>query len=493
MPFMGEPTDVLDPTLFRLTMSVVAEMDAKVSEYLARDGHTYVPHRRRRRVSSYDSGWPNVGSEWPGGKETESVAYGELFGLDVGTLNPFAYRDISQLGELRAYIEGTPSIVDRIRMPVMDGKHDDIAARMFEHEVADLPASIFDRAKALGLDVDGPGTAALYRLREMAWLGPELDFQLVVPLVLTDIDIEQALEIGPGTRIEPLNDDDLRAMANDYDVSGVPGPVADAVRFAVVIDMPPMPNPGPGRRLLSGRQQPDTTEVDTVCEALRIVTSRQTGWARVFRRPMGWADHWKDDLPEYHLLHTARRYPTVFDNYGWLEPVEKITGAEIEYLPTVASALASASQPTRLAARRLSMAQVRDTPDDRLIDACIGLEALLGQKDAELSYRVALRAAALLSSRADNSMDPEGVFRVARQVYARRSDLVHGNTSTKRATMQLSPEGPNLPTSALAVWLLREVLRERLLRADKWKVEDLDAYVLTRLASVPAPDPASEA
>lgn len=474
---MGALSEVLDPTLFRLTMAVVAEMDAKATEYLKTGA--WAPHRRKRSVSTFESGWPRVGRLWPGGDETDAIAFGDLFAHARGPSSPLAYSDLTSMAELRAYVEDTASIRDRVR-PSSRRKNDELEERLFAFEVASLPRSIYDRAKALHDGVEAPD---LYILREREWLATDLPYQLVVPLIMTDIDVEESFEIDAQRRIERLTDDDLRAMAQDYDVSGVPGVVADAAKFALVIDMPPAPNPGPGQRLFAQAELVDTSPVEEVCEALRVLTTQDTGWARIFRRPLGWAESWKDDLPEYHHLHTARRYPPRFDNYGWLKPVERITTTEIGLLPRAISALATGSDQVRLAARRLSMAQVRDAPDDSLVDACIGLEALLGQKGPEISYRIALRATALLASRADNPLEPSVVFKMARHVYARRSEIVHGGTSTKTATLRLAADEPKYSTSGVAVWLLRQVLHERLIRRDSWTVDDLDAHGLDRLAA----------
>lgn len=94
--------------------------------------------------------------------------------------------------------------------------------------------------------------------------------------------------------------------------------------------------------------------------------------------------------------------------------VRKVKREELDRLPAVTAALSDTAKLTRLAARQLSAASIRDTPDDQLVDACIGLEALLGQEGAELSYRIALRAAALLSSRANDPAPPDVIFRMAR-------------------------------------------------------------------------------
>ncbi|NUU19047.1 hypothetical protein HP550_17500 [Cellulomonas humilata] len=478
---MSDHTNALDPKLWELTMAVVREMDAKAIEYLGRDGSPYLPRRRRRSVSKFEHGWPNVGS-LTAADQVDAIAYAELFGATKDAIHPFAYEDVEALRDLITYVRTTPSILERTLPATSRSPEDATIKRILEYNVRDLPLSIFDRAKALGFEIDSAEVLDLYRQREKSWLAPELPYELVVPLVLTNLALEATFEIDDESRIELLDDNDLRQMSADYDITGVPGPVADAARFAIVVGMPPLLNPGEGRRVFIRENLPDTTRVDAVCEGLRIVSSTQTGWARVFRRPLGWADGWTNDLPAYTLLHSSRRYPGAFDDFAWLKPGTTVTREELDRLPTVTSALTSASHTTRLAARRLSTALVRDAPDDQLVDACIGLEALLGQKGAELSYRIALRAAVLLSSRSTDPLPAELVFRMARTVYARRSDLVHGSVSEKQAQFEV-PSGAPIATNTVAVWLLRQVLQERLLRPGHWRVEDLDDQVLQALRS----------
>lgn len=343
-----------------------------------------------------------------------------------------------------------------------------------------FPNSIYDRATALGLEMNDPAVADLYVQREKSWLAPTLEYQLVVPLLLTDFDIgDEGLQVDDVTHIERLTDDDLRRIS-DIDNFTVMSPLANATKWAVVVDMPPMENIGEGRMLFA-QESIDTRSIEAVCDAIRIVSLARPGWARVFRRPRGWARHWEDYLPNLDHVFTARRYPSYFENYGWLKKHTEVTADEATQLPAVAAALKTTTAQAKLASRRLSMALLRDTADDQLIDACIGLEALLGQKGAEISYRVSVRAAALLASKTDEPRSPEAIFKLVRKVYDRRSELVHGSTSGKHATVQVKEGGPELSTNSVAVLMVREILHERLLR-DDWSVEDLDAMVLKGLA-----------
>lgn len=477
------PEGVMDSELYSLTMTVVAQMDAMVTKYLAEDGYKYVPYRNTRTVKAFDSGWPNVGMDE---KDESRVAHRDLFAHKTSSIDPFAYDDIPGMPALKEYVTTTESVTERVRPQNAAGTLPaDLSDQLMETTIVLFVASIYDRAMALGFKVDAPAVADLYMQREKAWLAPTLEYQLVAPLVLTDIDIlDEALQVDADTRLERLTDDDLRRMS-EVDRFKVMSPLADAAKWAVVVDMPPMENIGEGRSLFMPDDPVDTSKIDAVCDAVRIVSQARPGWARIFRRPRDWATGWKDDLPNLNHAFTARRFPSDFESGGWLKKHPCVTSEEAAQLPAIVAALTKGSAQAKLATRRLSMAMLRDAPDDQLIDACIGLEALLGHKGAEISYRVAVRAAALLSSHPDAPRSPEVIFKATRKVYDRRSELVHGSTSNKNASFELTPGKEPMPTHAVAVWLLQDVLHERLTRPG-WTVASLDALVLSGLAQADA-------
>ena len=484
------PEGVIDAELYRLTLTVVVQMDAMVTGYYQGEGHRYVPYREKRQVMAFDSGWPNV---WSKEKDETRINRADLFAHKQSVIDPFAYDDIPGMAALKAYVTTTAAIRERVRPNNAGGNlSDELADSLMDTTIVLLPSSIYDRATALGLKMSDPAVGDLYAQRERSWLAPTLEYQLVVPLLLTDIDIpDEGLQIDDVTRIERLTDDDLRRIS-ETDRFTVLAPLADAAKWAVVSDVPPMENLGDGRMLFTRDAPIDTRGAETVCDAIRIVSLARPGWARVFRRPRDWARHWEDNLPNLTHVFTARRYPSYFEEAGWLKSHTGVTAEEAARLPAIVAALKDASAQAKLASRRLSMALLRDTPDDQLIDACIGLEALLGQKGAEISYRVAVRACALLATKSDEPRDPELTFKLTRKVYERRSELVHGSTSGKHANVQ--PNGASGPfsTHSVAVWLVREVLLERLLRPD-WTVEDLDLLVLKGLAPINPSDPEGDA
>ncbi len=78
----------------------------------------------------------------------------------------------------------------------------------------------------------------------------------------------------------------------------------------------------------------------------------------------------------------------------------------------------------KVALRRLSLGMERKNPEDNLLDYMIGLETLyLPDGNAELSFRLSVRAAFLLSL----SEDRKTTFDFLRKMYTVRSNIIHGS------------------------------------------------------------------
>lgn len=78
----------------------------------------------------------------------------------------------------------------------------------------------------------------------------------------------------------------------------------------------------------------------------------------------------------------------------------------------------------KVALRRLSLGIERENLEDKLIDYMIGLEALyLPDGNAELSFRLSVRAAFLLSSK----IKRKNTYNFLKKMYNVRSSIVHGN------------------------------------------------------------------
>lgn len=476
-PSDDRPAQVRDPELWNLSRAAVQGAGAAADAYL--QSGRWRPRVVLASVGTFGGGWPNLSRSRLSTPDDAPTDYTQLFGATGGSLSPIAYAEVPELVALIEHVRNREDLRSRVWLASATG-NTEVEERMMAYEVADLPLSLLARARATEAATDDD-LLLLYLQRERAWLLDPLPVELIIPLSLTALDLDAPLVIDDRTRIEPLDAATQRARApSDYSVAGVPNPVVSAATHAIVLSGRQLQNPGPVPRML-GRfdESLPIADADLVCQALRILTDIDVGYAQVLLRPLGWADRWNHDLPPLMTVHTLRRYPEWFDDYAWLREPKPIERAVLEALPDTFAALRVASARVGLAARRLSLAVTRSADDDRTIDACIGLEALLGEGRDELSHRLALRAATALGTRPVNPLDPESIYKVTKKIYAKRSALVHGTPDDRWQALTL--DGERHGTAGFAVELLRVLLADALSRPGGWTPSSLDSALLAAL------------
>ena len=125
------------------------------------------------------------------------------------------------------------------------------------------------------------------------------------------------------------------------------------------------------------------------------------------------------------------------DEGRWLEEdLPVVTADALGEAGRVFRALQVAPRRLTLAAERLSAAMLREREADRILDLCIGLEAVLGDPSpGETTYKLSLRAAAVLAD-AGHAIAPADVFREVKAIYRFRSDIAHGRDPARRRTLR---------------------------------------------------------
>lgn len=479
----GEPRE---PELWRRTLAAVREAMAAVDTYRQNGG--WLPRVKLPSVDSFDSGWPRISSPPIMVPDTAPVEHSALFGPKRHRLRPIAYSDVAAIVELIQYIHDRDDLRMRLTPEVISDlseEHARAIEQFIELEVANLPLSIMDRARAIGADASSDDQLlALYLERERAWFLDPLPVEYVAPLTLTTLDIDEPLVLDSTSRLEPIDEATHAARASDmWRSGGVPDPVIGAATHALVLSGQTLPNPGPLPRPFANNDAAlvPFAEIDHVFEALRVLTSIDVGYSQILRRPLGWADRWKHDLPPMFEVATVRRYPDKFDDFGWLKKPKPIDAETLARLPEFVTSLRDAATNVRLASRRLSLAALREADDDRTVDACIGLEALLGEGRDELSHRLALRAATVLATRHSHPASGQRVYDLMKKVYSHRSAVVHGTSGDKSRTISIDDR--TLGAAEVAVLLLRELLTDALTRPGKWTPKTLDAMLLEALNS----------
>jgi hypothetical protein len=429
-------------------------------------------------VGSFDSGWPNLREGGLFHGADDPTDFSALFGPTRGPLKPLEYADVPELIAVAQYARDHGTLRQRLTLSA-PGK-DDVEDWLLKIEAVELPLSILERSRAGGV-CDDADLLALYVQRERAWLLDSLPVEYVIPLAPTALDLDEVLQLDDNVRLERLDPGTQasRAPASST-IATVPAPVVSAATHALVVGPLMIENAGPGPRLFGRAPEAIPLDVaDFACQVLRLVSHIDVGYAQVLRRPIGWTDRWHYDLPALSVITTVRRYPERFDDYGWLRAPNPIPRAALEQASGLSSSLRMAPPNVQLASRRLSMAAMRDTDEDRTVDACIGLEALLGEGHDELSHRLAIRAATALATRPEEPADAQTVYDLVKKVYSHRSAVVHGTQSDKSSTLPVG--NVDWLAADVAVMILREVLIDALKRQPRWTPKTLDAQLLASL------------
>ena len=442
-----------DPQLCELTLAAVHAANTRVKAL--EDENRYIgsyfnfPHFRR-----FDNGFPNISDIG-----SNPINYREAFALRPGEFTRIAYRDVPELAAVIDYVLAQPDLRARIVGDTPGGSalsaDDDYA----EIGAAFLPLKILDRARHLnGADPVPTLLQELYLEREAPIFEEQLPVEIVVPIILTRFTEEDRIEIAPSIFLEEM--DEPTQLARCYDRSigykNVHRVVVEAATHAFVFTDYHVNR---SYAWFCNRLTYFTTDrIDTVFTALELVSDVPTGYAQILLRPLGWADDWKADLPPLSSGVTVRRYPPAFEDGGWLRETEAIPVELLSRFGTAFQRLNVANKAVQLAARRLNSAMLRDRDDDMLIDLCIGLEALFGDRQGEIVHKLALRVAAM-TALADPTipLTPPDAFRAMKQIYDYRSRLVHGDVGPERRVFT-SETGVEHDKVALATTFLRGAL-----------------------------------
>jgi hypothetical protein len=278
----------------------------------------------------------------------------------------------------------------------------------------------------------------LIRAVELFIDDPHIHFRCIVELLHFQMEAE-FIALPNGLSIRRLSDDEVSEMhGGDYWNIVNPFLPRDTVcGYAVTAqfsepklfnDSPPSP---------SSEYADLISNLDQVLIALRTFKAGETGFSTV--RMIG---------PEFFgprasFGRTGDLPVPMFGNY-------RLDSSEIDRFRQHASyVFAKLDSALELACSRLSDAETRNRPQDRLLDAVIGLEAVLlaviGPDDrrGELVYRFAMNYSTFFNG-------AEERFRqslIARDLYAHRSKIAHGGT-VKGENLKLGEERVSLPAAA---------------------------------------------
>ncbi|HEY0071605.1 MAG TPA: hypothetical protein VGE04_16695 [Chloroflexia bacterium] len=460
-----------DPQLYTL----LAEATRAALEYIAsldpaKDYSYLGGHEHWRKIEWQENGLPEFSS---GSKPKDYYNVLAPFGKDLPDSVAAAFQP------LLTYIEGHSRLNTYFGPQVRDGDESDmrwlsIFVLVTYGDVVDRYIHLYKRT-----EFSEELFKELYLQFERGFLDDHLPIDIVVPVLFTKFDFD-LIELAEGIFIERMEDafQIARVMlaASTYRDAGLS--IAPATHALVmrgwqtrstyhleISNLAHYPSSYP------------TDIIDRFFAALRIAADVDTGYSQLLMRPMGWIQHSRAYLPPLEGALT-RKYPARLDGRQE-EPVPTISADVAAQVGQLFRALDSTdNQKLVLAASRLNMCLLRENEVDAILDATIGMEALLSNDSQEVIHKLSLRMAALAPLSRAVMPAPVQVFRAMKKIYSYRSKVAHGNApGTKEQSITIEGIG-ELPTLHAAVMFLRMALSVLLEKQQYLQPEKIDEELL---------------
>ncbi|SKC50415.1 HEPN domain-containing protein [Plantibacter cousiniae (nom. nud.)] len=471
----------MHPKLADLMIEAALGMYTFGQEALAKG--SYLPRAEEVPYKQNEQGWPSITrSYYSLGGKSELVEWTRVFGAEKNQVLKFDVSDVPALAPLidEAVADKT---LDRAFDPLGMSRHDAATRRrLVAGGAVREAATLLMRAEALGL-VSAATLRDVYAQWERGHFKSEVAGDLMFPILLMRFDVADRFEVGPGVSIERIPESIHRMRSLPMGHGDVNPFLASAATHALVLHDQRFDNSdGPlARRIRFDLQAPGKKDADLFFQALSIASGEESGYAQICLRPDDWATDWQLDLPPLELISSLVAYPQSF-NGGWNGEGVSIDAEALAGLPALFAGLQSTTSRARLAARRLRQSSTRERREDIVIDACIGIEALVGEEHDELVHRMGLRASVALSK---VGWSARRAYDVLKKVYGHRSKIVHG-TEPKNAMMTI--DGEEYEVTATAVFLLRSLLQAHLSATPPWSPASLDADLFEAIGGLKALD-----
>lgn len=237
------------------------------------------------------------------------------------------------------------------------------------------------------------------------------------PVINLDSDVD-SLEFGPGLLLRRLSEAEVTEFYGNPHLRMIYGGLW-ALRIHEFILEGDLQEP----LVFAGQNThpgPSCTQValgllDKATLALRAFKQGPVGYTKVRYRPIGFCPTSLGNSERSDILIPSGRYHLAADE---AEPLRAFAKLVVQ----------NEDSSLSMGCRRLSDAQVRTCPEDQIIDAVIGMEAVLlatmnDQYRGELRYRFAMNYAVLDSDSAERRRR----FKLAKGLYDLRSKLAHGS------------------------------------------------------------------
>ncbi|UMP04386.1 HEPN domain-containing protein [Amycolatopsis sp. EV170708-02-1] len=304
------------------------------------------------------------------------------------------------------------------------------------------------------------------------WVLDEVPIRLVVPILNISFESDR-IELDEKTFIERMDDGLQLARASGNPRVSAYKELIPMATHAIVLEGWTLPNPTALTWLWTPEDSPiEAPVLDRFFQVLSTFAEEPTGYVQVLYRPVGWSHEFTGPLPEVLPGPFLPHYSTALK--AATEPTKTLSGSEIELLREGFTSLGQQENIVSVAAQRLLDAERRPSDVDRLLDLCIGIEALVAGNPGDATYKVAIRIAAVLAELGiSNSAE---VIEASKSLYSLRSAIVHGRKRPAKA-VNVTLHGRQVDTIEAARYFLRNLLRARL-QWPELTTDDIDSRII---------------
>ncbi|GGS81544.1 HEPN domain-containing protein [Streptomyces griseoviridis] len=366
----------------------------------------------------------------------------------------YRHQNLAGLNELYQKVQSVPSAAQKFLLPADREEEPLDLGKVMLHEVAMIPILLADMyvAKTGTTErVEIDTLEQLYLKLETYLLTDDLKMEVFVPILGAEVTDEATFDTFSIIR---LSEEQRKLLSDTPHVAPRDAHKLSSVTHALRLENVPALAGGCGSHFEVEPYESTFDMVDRFFEAVSLESQSVAGCAQMIFSPSGWFGN-MDAVGNTSTTYLFRDYPTRLDaltrhtsylDYGALARVHEHFGKLSQGHPSL-----------RVAARRLNRAWIRDDDEDRIVDLCIGLEALLGggSGSGEIVHKISMRAGAILSQLGWGRSGE--ILSAVKDVYSYRSRVVHGVPGPHKKQL-LHLDGMPIHASRYALAALRAVL-----------------------------------
>jgi len=433
------------------------------------------------RLSYFKNGIPNLSENI---LSSGPLDYKSLF-LDNEPIIP--KNDIPSFQKLLSLVYSNSDLLNKI-LPGMNPyiEENDIARSINHHLILRIPVQIIDRYIHINdtMEFNYEKFELIYEPLANSIFLENLIVDICVPILFLKFDFEN-IKISENVSIERMDDSFHFARSSLLSYSReIPPAVLSAATHCLVFRNKTIPNTNYLNLVsfISEIESYPLEDINKFFASLRLVTGVNSGYSQLLFRPINWAIHYRGNLMPLEGT-SIKAYPVLYENYYWLKDnIQELNLLNTKEIGKIFTKLMEIKESEiHIAANRLNLCYLRESEEDNILDAIIGLETLISDDNlSEMTYKLSIRLGALSMISKPEGKNPFQVFKEIKKIYSYRSAIVHGSSDKNKKKKEKSfSDNPELSISSNAVEYLRMALIVLIENPKYRKSEKIDEFLLS--------------